>query len=226
MLADRFYISRLLLLLDLASIVRHSVRMRSDELSSQQNERQISASNRAVAVASAALIVSTFTTMIGLYTALTSRDSEFRSLRAYVSVGGGNRGFIVSPLRDGLPLRAEVAIDNAGETPAFDMHVYMNIISLPSFLEPDLKKQPPLISTVGMLGKHVTIYASKNSADNDSIDERLSVRAGAKRIYVFGDITYMDTFSHRHEIQFCDFFQGGSLMEPEATTCSEHTSSD
>jgi hypothetical protein len=123
-----------------------------------------------------------------------ARDTERRSLRAYLSV---SPDYIYSFPADKAPVRIRATIRNHGQTPANDMVQSVRKDILPYPLPPNFQfpaldaatESRPTVAPGGL------IYVER-SADRlfSEAEIRDAVIQEKSRIYVFGTVSYLDVF--------------------------------
>ena len=146
------------------------------------------------------------TAMAAYYTReewLTSVDNGRRQLRAYVFPAQANLSWQGTV----KPTVAKVSIKNSGETPAYRLSA-ATVISVGDYPSHDAPPIPPLPKTrtvVPPAGDYSLIVALPQPLSGKEVD---AIKAGAKAIYVFGEIAYADAFGECRLTQYKFFYSG------------------
>lgn len=159
-----------------------------------------------------------------------SRDSEYRSLRAYVGLPISKPGDLpfttVKTMQVGRKIVVWSTMENYGQTPAYNVRASMavkvadNSISngLPFLNEGTGHPYPPFT-----IWPHDLIYPSKESVLEFTNDQQQGMVDGRYLIFFFGRIEYEDTFKINHWTNFCIYF--GRRSE-EGTACPINNDTD
>lgn len=130
-----------------------------------------------------------------------AEDTAQRQLRAYVT---GVPEFMFSFDEEHVP-RARFRIHNSGLTPANDVRHRTDIIALPQPLMLGMTLPIPSgpFSPAFVLFPHTDFFVTKQRDavfDHATISE---IRNNAARIYIYGEIEYVDAFGSKRSTMFC-----------------------
>jgi hypothetical protein len=155
-------------------------------------------------VALLALIISIVAAIFTGYQAWVARDTEKRSLRAYVLVS------LSSPLQGFAPgqkLSVTAVLDNVGQTPVYDATWISGFNFLPYPLSSAIEWHYTCAETMKLpaaqhwfFGKQATAYKAGESPLTG--DEIARIRAGKDGIYFVGQVCYRDIFQVVRETDF------------------------
>ena len=130
-----------------------------------------------------------------------ARDTEKRQLRTYVA---GVPKFIFSFDTDSLP-RIRFEIKNIGRTPALRMQHRTEINTLPHPYKAGMRLDAPSgeFSPPMVLFPNTEFFGTKMRAKAFTADEIAAIRDENARIYVYGEIRYVDVFGKQRTTTFC-----------------------
>jgi len=147
-----------------------------------------------------------------IWTILLARRTAQRQLRAYVCPDTADlvSGTAINPP---VPAQANdpavvLMCKNTGQTPAYKVRVYAQL----AVIEP--KNESTLIAPQLREGQYSTLGTNVTSRNTPRLDHTLTVqettdiRAGAKAIYLYGRIEYLDVFKHKHFTTFRLMYSG------------------
>ena len=165
-----------------------------------------------------------------LYSHLTLRHSSLttrRQLRAYVSVAIGQSFNQGGKAR--LRFEFRPTITNNGQTPAYRLQVASDIRILPNPLpdDADLSLTTHGPGSVITLGAQQNIYTPVIMKGRLSLAELREVYKGDKRrLYVFGRVTYEDTFGDSHTTHYCFWIGLFVRRRPVWNSTAVHNAAD
>jgi hypothetical protein len=153
------------------------------------------------------------------WSAIISRNTARRQLRAYVSAGMHHEGIVKDEVSGKWVIKFDY--QNEGMTPAYKLSIATNHL-LTDESDPTL---PPVSKPyeIGMVGPQGEIFDSEVTALTDGDIESLA--AGRRHLFFFGIIRYLDVFKRSHFTTF-RFFAGGTepfkgASDPDMTLCSK-----
>ena len=171
-----------------------------------KNERRITNATIALAWITGFLAFFTFGLwIVTYYLVKDAKDTAKRQLRAYLSPHILTHGNFGDRIR---PFRPEFKIRNSGQTPAHDVTVRIKTKILPYPSHEALPTPDPWHGSF-VIGPNseVNICCELDKLLTDG--EREEIKAGTRqRIYVWGDVNYVDAFGSPQSIDFCLFFGG------------------
>jgi hypothetical protein len=153
------------------------------------------------------------------------RESSERQLRAYVLPEIGNVVNVAAPLRtsgsytptdarvthpDWGPV-ASIHIKNTGQTPAFKVSHWGSMVFQEYPLKSDLPpRQESLLKPTSTIGPGI-INTKRIGISKALTDEEISkLRNSTAAIYVYGEISYEDTFGNPHVTRYRTFHNGNT----------------
>lgn len=164
-----------------------------------------------------------------------ARDTAFRELRAYVYAAPGP----VFHIDGEAPLQGYVVIGNSGQTFAQKVirKVGMRVLgaTVPEKVE-DLGRmdREEGVMVISPREKHAVIR-NRDRLTPEEVAKIWRSDQGAKRIYVFGTITYEDIYGKRHHTDFCHMYfgkehwlydSGPGYHKTQGKYCDKHNSAD
>jgi hypothetical protein len=147
-------------------------------------------------------------------------DSSERQLRAYVVCDNGTIFNVANPVAVFLgqifnpPSEAEITnpafgpgyklqIKNAGQTPAYEVRHWSNILFKEFPLKSDLPARDPTITpTACVLGPGISSTKFNYLIKPLTAQQVSDLRDGTGAVYVYGDITYRDTFGRSWDTHY------------------------
>jgi hypothetical protein len=135
-----------------------------------------------------------------------ARDTEQRSLRAYIFLPPDNEIDVVAWPSTTSASEIQVNVKNMGQGPAYDAigRAWMGFDVWPPPKNfnyggpPDPNGDSSVIIPPGGI-----VHYHTGTARALTIDEMTELQAGTKTIYVYGNITYNDAFGHSRHTNFC-----------------------
>ena len=133
-------------------------------------------------------------------------DTAERQLRAYLAIatqsdppGAAQGGITINPGR----IEVRLFIKNCGQTPAYAMRDWCNIVIVPTAQIarlPKLRKRVDDATSVIAPGQVITVGRDKVPGFNDA--DRAIMARGPSLIYIYGTITYRDAFAKKRYLRF------------------------
>lgn len=143
--------------------------------------------------------------------------------RAYVNPEGAGifEGGMIKPPRTDKLLAPGifVSLKNTGETPAFDVVSWMDIAVIEPINEHTLKFPTLEKKNTSTFGKGIPFPKSLWYERSLSQHEVEDIQKGARRVYVYGRIEYLDVFKEEHFTKF-RLHYSGPFPPPEGATLS------
>lgn len=166
-------------------------------------------------------------TVVGLNKSV---DANRRIVRAYLTVGIGD--FYEQDISKNAPLQSHLLVLNTGNTPALDV-VYNGRIALREFppgsnfdftLLPQSEERSAMsVGSRQTPPPSIPIHAERWFTDEEMAEAK---RATAKRLYVFGIVTYKDVFGTPHHTNFCHSVVWSVQGRPQASWTRFHNDCD
>jgi hypothetical protein len=160
--------------------------------------------------------------------AITAKDSERRSLRAYLSLSDppatnalANR---LEVFAEDQNLKARQYLLNAGQTPAYGIKIDAGVVVAPaplpeSYVFPDRDNSP-----AGVLSPRQPLTVLPSSDKPLTHDEFSSVKAGTSAVYVYGGASYQDVWGYPHYLKFCVWYRNPN--DTSSTFCQGRNDAD
>ncbi len=187
----------------------------ADSAASRLREEQQNSTNRINRrLAVAAILVSSLAAFFALWQAYEARQSVAMAER---SVHIAERAYLnpvnttlLRPIKAGSDLLTQVNWLNSGRTPATNVDTTMLLTVADSRTpETDVRAVAYASVTPNLLNSIGTVPASAYSPQTQGLVPPLNskyadaIRSGSGRLYVFGTVTYRDTFGHTHRTEYC-----------------------
>lgn len=160
-----------------------------------------------------------------------SEETARRQLRAYVFLDPEKEFTFVRKPSVTATVETEIHVKNLGLTPAYDVfcHSWMTVDVWPlpeNFVFVGPSGDEPLTRSVVPPGGLVHFHTG--TCRPFTPDELAAVESGARRLYIYGQITYTDTFGRQHWTNFC---QGSTALGREGfrtalAKCDRHNDTD
>jgi hypothetical protein len=156
----------------------------------------------------------------------TARDTASRQLRAYVSVAPSR----LTDFRDGTAPQGGAHVTTMGQTPAYDVRSRTYLAAL-SYPKPDLtaavRGARPVATTRGILFPNSPMSQFVRSNVAYSGEGFAQLKEGKQaRLYVFGSVTYRDSFGVPHFKNFCFSYEPDPSLEGTSEVCPIHNEAD
>jgi hypothetical protein len=179
--------------------------------------------NRVGAATLLFVAIYTCQSFLGWYTA---RDTEQRSLRAYLTIATGEdetgRPRVRLDVENGV-LNATINVRNDGQTPAYTYQMQMSVEELPFPLSGGFTYPTQRTYTLPSVGPHAI---ETETLHGWSINWLSHLREYSNRklaVYVYGSVVYDDAFSGHHWFNYCIFYLP---PVPSSNYCDAHNDSD
>jgi hypothetical protein len=157
-------------------------------------------------IAAIASLVAFFQFLALLAAVLVVFRTSRRRLRAYVSMEGGSIRLVDDPNGEQL-LEGYVKLKNFGSTPAYEHRSYALIkvlnVNAPPFEETSVAAGRGLLGP----GAEIDLQVYWRVSDGDLA----AIRAGTKRIFVWGEAHYVDAFTKNRYFKFYNVNAPGEL---------------
>jgi|SRR5208283_3835178 len=134
----------------------------------------------------------------------TTKDTMPRLLRAYVCANFGSA--IFQNPETNIRFQVQLLLINAGQTPAYKIGFKVRADVLPSPLPQDFDFPVPdnPSGSESTLGGHAPAITLTGVVDRlYTPDEVAEIRAGSKRVYLFGTVIYEDVYHISRSTNFC-----------------------
>ncbi len=199
-------------------------RKRGSELCAQWDSAD--ASRDAAHYAFWSLIISTFGTILLVWTLWETRANARRELRAYVSARIAGTEITIAP-SEGLTFRPEAVLNNGGSTPAYSCVSFANVIATTYNDAKIYLKRPLPIEREALAGGAVihsgqdfpTEFDRVTTISMSDIDEVLN---GSRLLFLYGACSYVDTFKVRRRTDFCFMLLPDEFREAYLKSSEHH----
>jgi len=157
----------------------------------------------------------------------TASDTAKRQLRPYIniapSVGDQDRSRL-NIFEVGKKIRAEVALENSGQTPAYEVRVVIDTKIAPLPLLNNFDFIGRVITERGLVGPHTKFYPTIESEIEITDSGHKDVENSKSVVYVYGRVEYTDSFGKNHWTEFCLWY--GLFNPTVASLCNLHNDGD